>query len=283
MKVLAVAPCFDQASEYSFKWYERLRDAVKDKVELNELLKEDATRDNFERLLETIQPDAVVYYNHGSESCLAAQSGGCVLDTENVDKVAGKIVYSMACLSAKTLGVEAFKRGCVYVGYIEAFTFTTYDEEFFCEAANSGFIAHVNGETDWGKIKELMIQAFNKMIDEAKDAWTQMWLRWDRDILRVYGEDADTPDTGCAFRKIGIRLFGAKIGWKLTRKFGLGIISFLVGWGIALGKLTHTFWEIGGLQEVFALQGDYVGYGMMMIGFLLLTYDHIKMLKKASA
>jgi hypothetical protein len=167
--------------------------------------------------VDTFQPDAIVFEDHGSESCLAAQGGGdCVLDTSNVEKVAGKIVYTMACLSAAKLGAVAYSSyGCVYVGYIKEFTFTVDDEELFCEAANSGFIAFIDGETDWAKIKQAMVEAFNKAVEKTDNPWSQTWLTWDRDILRVYAPNADQPESGCAFRKLALKIFGPKIGWEL--------------------------------------------------------------------
>jgi hypothetical protein len=225
MKVLGVAPCFDEASHYSFKWFERLRDAIKGKVELQELLREMAVRSAFEANVEAFKPDAIVYYNHGGEDCLCAQDGTtCVLDSENVDKVAGKIIYTMACLSARKLGAQAYTRGCVYVGYVEAFTFTTDNEQLFCQAANSGFIAYVEGETDWAKIKAVMVEAFNHAMEQTNDPWSRMWLQWDRDALRIYAPGVDVPETKCIFRKAAIALLGPKIGWRLGRKYGLSIL-----------------------------------------------------------
>jgi hypothetical protein len=107
---------------YGMKGYAK---PVKGKVELQELLRNTAVRSAFEANVETFKPDAIVFFNHGGEDCLCAQDGAtCVLDSKNVDKVAGKIIYTMACLSAAKLGAEAWKRGCVYIGYVETFTFT---------------------------------------------------------------------------------------------------------------------------------------------------------------
>jgi hypothetical protein len=212
MKVLAVAPCFDTASEYSFLWWERLREAIKDKVELQELLRDMAVRSAFETNVGTFNPDAIVYYDHGSEDCLCAQDGTeCVLDSGNVDKVFGKIIYTMACLSARTLGASAWKRGCIYIGYIEEFAFTTEDEQYFCEAANSGFIAYANGESNWARIKQIMIEAFNKIVDAIADPWGKMWARWNRDALRIWCKGVDEPTPTCPISRMISFLFGDSV------------------------------------------------------------------------
>jgi len=219
MRVLAVTPCFDEATGYSFKWYERLRESVKGRVEISELLRDSATRENFEKMLDAFKPEAIVFYDHGSEDCLCAQGGReCVLDHRNLWRVSGKIVYTMACLSAESLGAKAYAGyGCIYVGYIEEFIFTVEDEEYFCEAANSGFIAYVEGERDWRRIKAIMIEAFDKAIAAVEDPWSRMWLRWDRDALRVYAPNADQPEARCPLRRLAVRLLGPRIGWKLSR------------------------------------------------------------------
>jgi hypothetical protein len=274
MKVLAVAPCFDEASQYSFTWYTRLRDAVKDKVTLQELLRDTAVRSAFESNVEAFRPDVIVFYNHGSEDCLCAQGGqDCVLDSRNVDKVSGKIIYTMACLSGRKLGAQAYARGCIYVGYVETFTFTTDEEQLFCEAANSGFIVYVNGEQDWAKIKQIMIEAFNKSMDQAEDPWAKMWLQWDRDALRIYALGVDTPESKCVFRKLAIVLFGPKVGWKLTKAFPVSVALFFVGLGILLHDYCHALWQVGGYREILSLQGGYFGAAILTVGFILAYYQ----------
>jgi hypothetical protein len=278
MKVLGVAPCFDEASEYSFKWYERLRNAIKDKVELRELLRDVAFRSAFEGNVEAFQPDAIVFYNHGSDDCLCAQDGGtCVLDSDNVDKVAGKIIYTMACLSAKKLGAEAWKRGCIYVGYIEAFTFTTNAEQLFCQAANSGFTAYAEGETDWAKIKALMVEAFNKALEQAADPWTKIWLQWDRDILRIYAPGADTPETKCVFRKAAITILGPKLGWMISRKHAISLLLLGAGAGVYLHDRIAEWTVLGQGQRLHGLD---VGFALAVTAYVILTFDFVKWLRK---
>ena len=276
MKVLAIAPCFDTASDYSFKWYERLREAIKDKVELQELLRDMAVRSAFETNVETFNPDAIVFEDHGGEDCLCAQGGqDCVLSLDNVDKVAGKVIYTMACLSARTLGAQAYAQGCVYVGYVEAFTFTTQDEQLFCQAANSGFIAYVEGETDWAKIKAVMVETFNRALEQTNDPWSQMWLQWDRDALRVYASGVDVPGTRCILRKAAIALLGPKLGWRIRRRYGLSLVCFGVGWGL----MVHDFFVECADPLRFPPHGFFIGLSLVTLSFFAVTYDFVQWLK----
>jgi len=281
MKVLAVAPCFDEASQYSFTWYTRLRDAVKDKVTLQELLRDTAVRNAFESNVEAFRPDVIVFYNHGSEDCLCAQGGqDCVLDSRNVDKVSGKIVYTMACLSARKLGAQAYARGCVYVGYVEEFVFTVDEEALFGQAANSGFIAYVNDEKDWAKVKQIMVEAFNRAMEQAKDPWAKMWLQWDRDALCIYALGVDTPESKCIFRKLAIKIFGPKIGWKLTKAFPISVAFFAFGLGVLIHDYVDALYKAGGWREVFSPQGGYIGAAILVLGFILAYYQIYLYLKR---
>jgi hypothetical protein len=214
-----VLPEFDDVSKYSHLWGTRLIEQVKDKVNVILLERGNATREKFEKALQEHPEADICFEDHGSESCLVAQGGeDCVLDTSNVEKVAGKIIYTMACLSSTKLGAVAYSSyGCVYVGYIKEFAFIIEDEELFCTAANSGFIVYARGEKDWAKIKAAMIEAFKKAISETDNPWSKIWLQWDLDSLRIYAEGVDEPETRCPFRKAAIALFGPKIGWKLSR------------------------------------------------------------------
>jgi len=276
MKCVFVRPKFDSASIYSNLWCQRLIDAVKDKLEGYIDLSEDkATRENVEKALSE-NPDAdFCFYNHGNTEGLAEQGGaGYAIDRKNSYLLKGRFAYSMACLWGQGGGAQAYSEGAkAVVAYAEEFTFTTEDEQYFSEAANSGFIAYANGETVWAKIKAVMVEAFNKIIDAIQDPWGKMWARWDRDALRVYGEGADTPESKCTFRKIAIRIFGPKVGWKLTKAFPVSVALFAFGLGVLVHDYVDALYHAGGWQEVFDPQGGYIGAIILTVGFILAYYQ----------
>jgi hypothetical protein len=213
MKCVFVRPHFDSASSFSHLWCQRLIDAVKDKLEgYIDLSEEQAIRENVEKAL-TENPEAdFCFYDHGNQEGLAEQGGaGYVIDRKNSYLLKGRFAYSMACLWGQGGGAQAYSEGAkAVVAYVEEFGFTTGDEQYFSEAANSGFIAYANGETVWAKIKAIMVEAFNKIIDAIDDPWGKMWARSDRDALRVYGEGADTPKPTCPVSRMILFLFGWK-------------------------------------------------------------------------
>jgi len=276
MKCVFVRPKFDEASNYSYLWCQRLIDSVKDKLEgCIDLSEEQATRQNVEKALSE-NPDAdFCYYDHGNQDGLAEQGGaGYVIDRKNSYLLKGRLAYSMACLWGQGGGAQAYSEGAkAVVAYVEEFTFTTGDEQYFSEAANSGFIAYANGETVWAKIKALMVEAFNKVIDAIQDPWGKMWARWDRDALRVYGEGADTPESKCAFRKLCVKLFGPKVGWKLTKAFPISVATFFLGLGVLLHDYMDALYHAGGWREVLNFQGGYIGATILVVGFILAYYQ----------
>jgi hypothetical protein len=271
-------PEFDDASKYSHLWGTRLIEQVKDKVNVILLEREDATRERFEKALQEHPGADVCFEDHGSEDCLCAQGGeDCVLDLKNVGKAAGRVIYTMACLSAKKLGAVAhINYGCVYVGYIKEFAFVPDEEGLFCGAANSGFIAYAEGK-GWAEVKKIMVEAFNEAMGRTDNPWTKTLLAWDRDILRIYAPGVDSPEPKCPLRKLAVALFGPKIGWKLSRTHALGWMLYLVGYGIALHDFAHETYELKG--TCLSPEGGYLGFALIMLGFVLLVSDHVRWLK----
>ena len=282
MKAIFVRPKFDSASSFSHLWCQRLIDAVKDKLESYiDLSEEQATRENVEKALSENPNADFCYYDHGNTEGLAEQGGaGYVIDRKNSHILKARLAYSMACLWGQGGGAQAHSEGAkAVVAYVEEFTFTTGDEQYFSEAANSGFIAYTNGETGWAKIKALMVEAFNKVIDAIQDPWGKMWARWDRDALRVYGEGADTPESKCAFRKLAVKLFGPKVGWKLSKAFPASVALFAFGLGVLIHDYVDTLYHAGGWSQVFSFQGGYFGSVILTIGFILAYYQVWRALK----
>jgi hypothetical protein len=155
------------------------------------------------------------------------------------------------------------------------FTFTTDALEEFKEFAVSGLRFRLQSKS-WEEClqlsKELAKSLAQKLVEDGKYI-ASIILQGDSDALVCYTPNSP-PESKCVFRKMAIRIFGHEVGWKIGRMFPVSVALFFLGFGIALGKLTHLLWEIGGLEEVFSPQGDYVGYALMLIGFLL-AYQQI--------
>jgi len=187
-----------------------------------------------------------------------------MLDLQNVKLVANKQVYTMACLSAKTLGLEAWKNGTVYWGYVKVFAFTTVEEHLFCEAANYGLLLKRKMGLSWKEALEKAKERFNELIAESTDVWTKLLMAYDRDALVCY--NGEIPPSGCRFRRFAIKLFG-RGGWLVNKvKVAASFLS-LIGFGVAVHDFIHQVIQLKGTP--YSPEGGYVGFTMLLLGLAL--------------
>jgi len=194
---------------------------------------------------------------------------------KNVELLRNRECYNTNCSSAKNLGVEAWKRGAVYWGYKDIVYFTTDALEEFQEAFNYGIKRRVDGlswEECLEKAKKRMTELADKLVEAGK-ALAASCMRHNRDILVCY--DAHPPEPVCRLRALAVKLLG-RAGWRVSRGFALSMALFFMGFGVALHDFTHALWEVGGYPEILSWQGGYVGYTLMLIGFILVVKEHIK-------
>ncbi|MCS7387170.1 MAG: hypothetical protein NDF55_10675 [archaeon GB-1867-005] len=268
--MLAIAPRYDEATEYSYKWIKKLMEELE--AEYTPLFESDATRENFEKEVEN--HSIVVFYDHGDEVGLYAQGGRTyVIDKRNNHLLKGKIIYTMACLWGIDGGIDTWKKGAKVVwAYKDVFAFTNYDEELFMECANYGLIIVIKEGVSWEEAVEKAKKKFDEAIEKAEDGWTKIWLRHDRDALVCYTENNPPETSTCMLRQLAIKLFGAKRAWKLRRAKVFALMLTCVGYGIALHDFAHQVWELKGTS--LSLEGGYIGFIMMLAGLLLLFLDH---------
>lgn len=271
---LFIRPLFDEATEYTFDEAQDAIEYLKTKgIEVIDLPKEQAIRENVEKILRENPNIYVAHYNHGSDDKLWGNDERPVIDLNNVDLLSNRECYNNNCSSAKKLGVEAWKRGAVYWGYKDIFYFTTDAIEEFKEFVNNGIKRRVDGHS-WKECLSMTKELATKLIDnlvKAGKALAAACMMNDRDCLVCY--NAETPTTDCTARKIAIKVFGPKLGWRLTRTFPISIALFFLGLGILLHDYFHTLWKVGGYKEILSFQGGYFGVTILIIGFLLAYYQ----------
>jgi hypothetical protein len=279
MKALLVAPVFDKVTGYSYEWSRLARrlleDAGYDVVdigggEVGRAKVEDAARD----------ADIVCFFDHGDEDKLFGSPSEAVLDLDNVGILSGREAYTMACLSARKLGVEAWRRGAkAYWGYEKSFTFTTDALEEFKEFAVSGLRYRLSGRS-WSEAlrmaRELGRSLAEKLADDGRIIASSC-MSHNTDALRCF--DGEEPTARCFLRRLALRIFG-RVGWFITRLRGIGILGFGIGYGIALHDYAHALWEVGGYREVLSLQGGYIGFALILLFFILEFIDFIRMARR---
>jgi len=279
MKALLVAPVFDEVTPYSYDWSREVKNILESKgYEVKDLSGKEISRKDVEKHLDDI--DLFCFYDHGSENALWGSREEPIIDLSNVKLLSGKEVFTMACLSAKKLGVEAWKsKSKVYWGYYEVFSFTTDSLEEFKKFANCGIKFRLEGKS-WKECLSLAKDLGNKLAEELSKAGkfiAASCMRHDVNALRCY--NAEAPATKCIFRKIALKILG-KIGWFITRLRGLSILLFGIGFGVALHDFAHSLWEVGGYREVLSPQGGYFGFALMLLAFILEFGDFIRLVKK---
>ncbi|GAI05363.1 unnamed protein product [marine sediment metagenome] len=202
-KALLVRPRFDEPTQHSFafageilQWCRQAKPLIVDVIELAE---GEAIRARVEQEL-TPDVDLFIFYDHGDEDALIGQDEKPVIDLENAGLLAGKEVFTLACLSAKDLGPAVWRQGGTYWGYVDVFSFTTDSLAEFQEAANCGFkFRFIEGDTRQNSLqraKETFTRLALELVDAGK-VFAAICMREDGDTL-VY-LDAHKPEEkeGC--------------------------------------------------------------------------------------
>lgn len=215
MKALICRPKFDEPTQHTFAFAaEILRWCQQAGIDIIELAEDDAVRPAVEKALQRFNPDIFVFYDHGSEDCLWGQGGNeAAIDLKNCDRLAGKEVFTLACLSARDLGPEVWRKGGTYWGYTEVVSFTTDALDAFQESFNCGFrfrfVENDSRENSLRRAKETFTRLAFELV-EAGNIFAALCMRGNADSL-VY-LDAHKPEEekkGCllGLLKLPLKLY----------------------------------------------------------------------------
>ena len=268
--LLEVAPCFEEVTEYSLRWSQRLYEDLDEKHV--SCLREDAVRDTFKDYIKEYDPELVTFYNHGSENALIGNDETPLLDSRNADLLNGREMFTMCCLAAKKLGPEAYRKGCkAWWGYTKVFSFVTTDEAIFSELANMGLVLRRREHLSWEDCVSRVKEAYNVEIEKGGNPWTIISLINDRDAL-VCWTNANQPPSECAFRNMGIKIFGTA-GQKLSKSAVYSIIVFYAAWGYGV----YSVYQLKGSNVV--LEGIYTALALMFLSPIIILKEYLKRLK----
>lgn len=187
---IIIRPKFDDVTEYCSQWAQEIIDILKDKgLLVADLGGREVTRAEVEKILDE-HPEAYVgFWNHGNEDCLWGSKTEKVFDLNNSDRLAGKEVFTLACLSAKELGKEVWSKDGTYWGYTDVFSFTTDSLAEFQQAANCGWhYRFLKGDTPKDALKrakDTFTELSYKLVDAGK-TMAAICMRNDRDALVYY-------------------------------------------------------------------------------------------------
>lgn len=158
--------------------------------------------------------------------------------------------------------------------------FTTDALEEFKEATTYGPKRRVEGlslKECRDKTKEKMIELRDKLLKAGK-ALAAACMTHDESLLVCY--NAEEPTSTCRLRRLAIKLFGPRIGWKLSIRGVISLFFVLIGWGITLHAVANELYWKGGYAEILKPQGEWIGLGLILIGIILMTSKMVKCLKK---
>ncbi|MEM2294612.1 MAG: hypothetical protein QXX41_15205, partial [Nitrososphaerota archaeon] len=108
MNAILIAPVFDDVTAYSYDWSREVEKLLLENgYNVLSLSGKPLKRDEIEDALKSRPNAIVIFYNHGREDSLLASQTENAIDTKNVHLLRGRECFTVACLSAGKLGIEA--------------------------------------------------------------------------------------------------------------------------------------------------------------------------------
>ena len=210
--VLVTRPEYDYTTRYISAWSQKIIIFAESKGNLViDLLKDRATKKEFESVVHKKNPSFVIINGHGNDQSVCGQDGDVLIEAGvNDDILNSRIVYALSCRSAKILGPESIKSGALaYIGYVEDFIFMYSNEkrghpiddktaELFLEPSNQIVISllkgHTAGEAHQGS-KKFFLRNIQKLLTSESSSIESSALRylfWDMKYQVCLGDQSAT-------------------------------------------------------------------------------------------
>lgn len=126
MRLIVTRPYYDIPTKYISGWAEEIISFAQNKgINVVDLEKEKANKNDFEGRVNKLQPNLVFLNGHGGADFICGQDDRVLVKAgENHDVLKGKITYALSCESGKKLGPEVVKdEKSTYIGYSDEFVF----------------------------------------------------------------------------------------------------------------------------------------------------------------
>jgi len=197
--LLLTRPNHDPLTNYLYYWCEKvIQQARKSRVKVIDLDKKRANRKEFESVIRKTNPSLVSLNGHGDDQTVTGFNNEVLIKARvNEQLLAEKIVYALACRSAKVLGPRSIKKGTkAYIGYDDDFVLM-YNEnkitrpledktaKLFLEPSNMVLISllkgndaktsHLRSKNNFKKKYQSLMTTESPQVD--KEALP--WLWWD--------------------------------------------------------------------------------------------------------
>ena len=132
MRLIVTRPQHDVTTRYISSWAEEIIACAQQKnVDIIDLLKDKANRNELESRIKKLMPKLIFLNGHGSDDSVAGHNNETLVKArENHDLLKGKITYSLSCDSGRVLGpMVAANEDTVYIGYQDEFIFV-FDKNY---------------------------------------------------------------------------------------------------------------------------------------------------------
>lgn len=157
-------------SDFSYQAAEAVKTkALAEGWTVTDLTMNDTNRANVESTINTVKPDFIIHYDHGSNYTLYGQDSNtsvAVLDATNASLFDGRAVSTVSCESALGLGPLAVGENAkAYLGYDELHWVHLWYLPQFTEAANAANYALLEGKT-YQEAYDIAIAKYDEKYDE---------------------------------------------------------------------------------------------------------------------
>jgi len=122
-KCLITRPNHDKVTSYLFEWTKEILKTNQNNIQFFNLGGNNANREKVESYLKKQAPSLVLFNGHGDDNFICGFKDEILIEAgKNEGLLKGKVVYALACSSAKKLGPIAVEKGAeVFIGYKNPF------------------------------------------------------------------------------------------------------------------------------------------------------------------
>lgn len=204
-RFLTTRPEYDETTSYLSSWTEELLNNTN--ISFTDFHRQQANKKNVEAFLKKKKPGLVLFNGHGNASTIFGHKGKPIIKKDlNEHLLKDKIVYTVSCESAKTLGRSSIKKGTkAYLGYSGPFSFVV-DTSSSCVPQNDAYAepfkkasnvlakSLIEGKSS-KKAYDCAVKVYNELLQKysKSDALParshiRFWLFWNKEYLELLGD-----------------------------------------------------------------------------------------------
>jgi hypothetical protein len=209
-------------SDFSYQAAEAVKTkALAEGWTVTDLTMNNANRANVESTINSVKPDFIIHYDHGSNYTLYGQDSNAsvaVLDAANASLFDGRAASTVSCESALGLGPLAVGENAkAYMGYDDLHWVHLWYLPQFTEAANSANYALLEGKT-YQEAYNIAIGKYNEKYIEllGLDGQAAALMLHNHDHLTLVG-DASAKARGLVISKISSVVSRAVIAERIKK------------------------------------------------------------------